>query len=320
MRFLRSLQKQEAEQSTPIVVNRTRAGLNSGTDAPEIFTNGKLKIGSPVDKIEQPIETVLEVAIPEATQSNGIKTQKGGPTLAKTETLRRFAVEPTNVNERLVAITQPSSTYCEEYRSLRTNLIHKSQEKCLRSIVIASIRPSEGKTITALNLAWLLAQTDGIKALIIDGDLRRPSISEYLGLETGLGLSDIVAGDSSLKEASIHLDPVGLCLLPAGQPRTDIAELLSGPRFGGLLEEAYSEYDFVIIDAPPLSLFADAALLINKADGALLVVRSGHTPYKEVERVMNSLPHESFLGVVLNQSDDVLANKRYYEYPYYKQR
>jgi capsular exopolysaccharide synthesis family protein len=218
-----------------------------------------------------------------------------------------------------VAITQPHSTYCEEYRSLRTNILHGSQKRKLQSIVVASVSPSEGKSVTALNLSWLLAQTDGVRALVIDSDLRMPSLTDYLGIETEKGLSEVLAGKSSLRDSIIKLEPAGLYLLPGGEARSDVAELISGPRFKEILREAREMFDYVIIDAPPLGIFTDAAVLINHADGALLVVRANHTRYKDVERVLETLPRERMLGAVLNQSEDVLSES-HYNYGYYKSK
>ena len=109
-----------------------------------------------------------------------------------------WKVEAERVEPRLVAITQPHSNYCEEYRSLRTQILHKSQRQKLQSIVVASVNPGEGKSVTALNLSWMLAQTDGVKALIIDSDLRMPSLTDYLGIETDKGFSDILSGKATL--------------------------------------------------------------------------------------------------------------------------
>ena len=104
-----------------------------------------------------------------------------------------WEVDATRVEPRLVAITNPNSSYCEEYRSLRTHVLHKSQRQRLKSIVIASVNPSEGKSVTALNLSWMLAQTDGVKCLIIDSDLRMPRSPIISASRPTEGLSDVLA-------------------------------------------------------------------------------------------------------------------------------
>ena len=228
-------------------------------------------------------------------------------------------IDPESVNQRIVAITQPNSSYCEEYRGLRTHILHKSQKQKLQSIVIASVGPSEGKSVTALNLSWLLAQTDGIKALIIDSDLRRPSLANYLAIETTVGLSDVLEGTSSLKNAIVRLEPAGLHLLPGGQSRHDVAELISGLKFKEIMSEIRGMFDYVIIDAPPLGVFTDATVLINHADGALFVICANKTRYKDIDRVLEMLPRERMLGAILNQSDEPLISDNYY-YDYYNKR
>ena len=230
-----------------------------------------------------------------------------------------WTVDPERVEPRLVAITSPDSSYCEEYRSLRTHVLHKSQRQKLQSIVVASVNPGEGKSITALNLAWLLAQTDGVKALVIDSDLRMPSLADYVGIEVEKGLSHVLAGDSTLTEAIVKLQPSGLHILPGGDPRKDVAELISGPKFKEILREAREMFDYIIIDAPPLGVFTDATVLINHADGAMLVIRANKTRYSSIDRALEPIPRERFLGVVLNQSEDVIKETEY-NYGYYNYR
>ncbi len=219
------------------------------------------------------------------------------------------------VEPHLVAITKPRSPECEQFRSLRTRLLQASERERKRAFVITSAGVGEGKTLTAVNLAWLLAQTDGVKALLIDADLRQPCAADYLGVETDFGLSEVLTGETRFNEAVVKLEPSGLYLLPGGAAREDVAELLSGPRFGRLLDEARKHFDYIIIDAPPLGVFTDANLLINRADSAILVVRAAKTRYAAVDRLLEQLPRERMLGVVLNRADTKLDENAYYYQP-----
>ncbi|HXI61409.1 MAG TPA: CpsD/CapB family tyrosine-protein kinase, partial [Pyrinomonadaceae bacterium] len=219
------------------------------------------------------------------------------------------------VEPHLVAITKPRSPECEQFRSLRTRLLQASEREHKRAFVITSAGVGEGKTLTAVNLAWLLAQTDGVKALLIDADLRQPCAADYLGVETEFGLSEVLTGETRFNEAVVKLEPSGLYLLPGGAAREDVAELLSGPRFGRLLDEARKHFDYIIIDAPPLGVFTDANLLINRADSAILVVRAAKTRYAAVDRLLEQLPRERMLGVVLNRADTKLDENAYYYQP-----
>ena len=219
------------------------------------------------------------------------------------------------VEPHLLAITEPRSPECEQYRSLRTRLLQAGERQRMRAFVITSAGIGEGKTLTALNLAWLLAQTDGVRALIIDADLRQPCAADYLGIETDCGLSEVLTGETKLLEAIIKLQPSGLHLLPGGAAREDVAELLSGPRFGHLLDDARKMFDYIIIDAPPLGVFTDANPLINRADAAVLVLRAAKTRYSVVDRLLEQLPRERMLGVVLNRAEIGPDETAYYYQP-----
>ncbi|HEY0544308.1 MAG TPA: CpsD/CapB family tyrosine-protein kinase [Pyrinomonadaceae bacterium] len=259
-------------------------------------------------------EAVVGSALPDDTASRA-----AGATLdavGSTRVLRCVSMDinAARVEPHLVAITQPRSAYCEELRSLRTHVIHLTQRKQMKSIVVTSTGASEGKSLTALNLAWLLAQTDGVRCLLIDSDLRQPCITEYLGIEeeAPVGLSEVMGGEVALEDTIIQLEPSGLYLLPGGGARDDVAEMLSGPKFSSILAEVRDLFDYIIIDAPPLGLFTDATVLINRADGALMVVRAGKTRYALVDRLLNTLPRSRMLGVVLNRNHEQLAESDYY--------
>lgn len=228
-------------------------------------------------------------------------------------------VSAARVEPHLVAVTQPRSPVCEQFRSLRTRILQAGERQKMCTFVITSAGISEGKTLTALNLSWLLAQTDGVKALLIDADLRQPCATDYLGIEAPYGLSEVLGGTATLEESIVKLNPSGLHLLPGGEARDDVAELLSGPKFARVLADARRLFDYIIIDAPPLGIFTDANLLINRADGALLVVRAGKTRFGSVDRLLEQLPRERILGVVLNRTEEQPAdNSYYYQRRYYR--
>lgn len=330
MSILKALQKKQVEETnnqveapkgTVVPFDRSeRKSTRRANTPPEMFVDKDFKIGTPSLAFEGQSDSLVGTALPDSLSeiTAGATLNAISSTRAAEKRLPEFSawtVEAERVEPRLVAITQPHSTYCEEYRNLRTQILHKSQRQKLQSIVVASINPSEGKTITALNLSWLLAQTDGVKCLIIDSDLRMPSLTDYLGIETDKGLSDILTGDANLQDSIIKLEPAGLHILPGGEARSDVAELISGPKFKEILRQAREMFDYVIIDAPPLGIFTDANILINHADGAMLVIRAGRTSYSAVDRVLETLPKNRMMGVVLNQSEDVLDESHY---SYYK--
>ena len=231
-------------------------------------------------------------------------------------TFRAVTINPERVEPHLVAITDPRSSHCEEFRNLRTRILHASQTQKLQAITIASGSPGEGKSTVALNLAWLLAQTDGINALIIDSDLRLPCLADYLDVSADCGLSEVFSGEARLEDAILRLEPSGLYLLPGGAARADVAEMLSGNKFRNILEQTRKLFDYIIVDAPSLGIFTDAAVLINQTDAALLVVRAGKTKFGVTNRLLETLPRERMFGVVLNGSDEGLSNDSHYDHYY----
>lgn len=252
------------------------------------------------------------MALPGGMASRDVGATLGAAEAARVGGFASYDISPARVEPHLVAVSQPRSPYCEQFRSLRTKLLQAGERKEMRAFVITSAGVSEGKTLTALNLAWLLAQTEGMRALVIDSDLRQPCATDYLGIETPSGLSDVLGGTARLEEAIVRLDPAGLYLLPGGKARDDVAELLSGPSYARLLTEVRRMFDYIIIDAPPLGIFTDANVLMNRADGALIVVRSGKTRYALIDRLLEQIPREKLLGVVLNRVDEQFDESAYY--------
>jgi capsular exopolysaccharide synthesis family protein len=261
---------------------------------------------------QKPAAATIEVE-PRAQRAGVVLPTRKTPEFKNVE-LNLEAVEP-----HLVAIKHPRSPHCEEYRSLRTQLLlaaerRRAAGKEMQAVVVASARPGEGKTTTAINLAWMLAQTDGVNCLVIDADLRMPSLADYLGVEEHPGLSDVFDGTVELEQAIVKLNPAGLHLLPGGAARQDIAELISGNAFRRILDKARTMFDYIIIDAPPLAIFTDAAVLINLADGAMLVVKSGKTRYATINRMLEHVSREQLLGVVLNGNKEDTQESHYSYY------
>ncbi len=252
----------------------------------------------------------------------GIASRDAGATLDAAGATRSggfvsYDISPARVEPHLVAVSQPRSAYCEQFRSLRTRILQAGERMQMRSLVVTSAGIAEGKTLTALNLGWLMAQTEGVRALVIDSDLRRPCATDYFGIEATGGLSEVLGDQLRLEDAIVRLDPAGLHLLPGGKPRDDVAELLSGPTYARVLSQARRMFDYIIIDAPPLGIFTDANVLMSRADGAMLVVRAGKTRYSLVDKLLEQIPREKLLGVVLNRADEQPdSNNYYYQYRY----
>ncbi len=329
MRFLNSIKKakmDEAEDRRTIAAESVSAESENGNRpiAQPFGDSDEFKIGKPVIQIangKNHTPTVVEqTRLPQGISSiaaPGFAEANRHPTLSAPPKFVSYEIVPSSVNKRLVPIADPNSPFCEDYRGLRTQIIHGHDKKDMKSLVIMSYGQAEGKTVTAINVSWLLAQTDGISALLIDGDMRLPSVADYLGFESKRGLSDLLAGEAELEDVVLKLRPSGLHLLPGGSLRGDVGELASGPKFKALLDEVEGLFDYVLIDAPPLHLFADAAVMANQADAALLVIRSNSVGYNDIERVLDLVPKQKLIGAVLNASDEALASRSYYGDKYY---
>lgn len=322
MRFLKTLRKADIEQrQTSNDRKEQSVGVKNGDGRPNepagALAEGNLVIGRPVAPVSTNESAKVETPAVAYSTTNDAVVSGAFPVADKGIEPVSYVVQTSAINQHIIAITEPNSSFTEEYRVLRTQILHSSQKERVRSIVVSSLVPSEGKSITALNIAWLMAQTDGKKALIIDADMRRPSIAKYLSINPKVGLSHILAGKAAFKNSLIRLEPSGLCFLPAGEIREDISEFLSGDGFRDMLQEATEYFDFVIVDTPPISLFSDSALMTNIADKALLVIRTNQVRYNDVGRVLETFPKEKILGSVLNDSHESLLHGGYYDYSSY---
>ena len=259
-------------------------------------------------------------ALPGGMASRAVGATLDAAGATRTAGFVSYDVSAARVEPHLIAISQPRSGYCEQFRALRTRILQAGERLQMRAFVVTSSGVGEGKTLTALNLAWMLAQSEGVRALIIDSDLRQPCATDYLGIDMSVGLSEVLDGQLSLQQAVVRLDPAGLYLLPGGRAREDVAEMLSGPTFARVIAEARRLFDYIIIDAPPLGIFTDANVLISRADAALLVVRAGKTRYSHIDKLLEQLPRERVLGVILNRAEDQPDSSSYYYQQRYHRR
>jgi len=294
------------------------AGLPSSRQIEEQLLSGSSILNVSPETARSSASSAHTADVPDGSAlSGGIASRDAGATLDAAGSARvggyvTYDISPARVEPHLVAVSQPRSAYCEQFRALRTRILQAGERLQTRAIVVTSAGIAEGKTLTALNLAWLLAQTEGVRCLIIDSDLRQPCVTDYLGIDAPVGLSEVLGGQLRLEDAIVRLDPAGLYLLPGGKPRDDVAELLSGPSYARTLTEVRRMFDYIIIDAPPLGIFTDANVLMNRADGALLVVRAGKTRYSVVDKMLEQIPKERMMGIVLNRADEQPDSNSYY--------
>ncbi len=222
-------------------------------------------------------------------------------------------LDESRLHTRLVLFTDPQSDGCEQYRTLRTQVFHAAEKQLTQVILATSAVAGEGKTSTVLNLAWAIAQSREKRVLVIDGDLRRPSVSPYLGLDFELGFGEVISEISEALPAIVRVADSTLYILSSSREEAQPAELLSKERVGETIEELRKYFDFILIDAPPVVAFADARLLANHADAVMVIVRAGMAGHNTVERAIEALPGSRVLGVVLNGVDQ-MSEVGYYGY------
>ena len=218
----------------------------------------------------------------------------------------------------LVTQARPQSQMAESYRALRTSLLLSNLGTPPKTIMVTSARPQEGKTTTSINTAIVLAQK-GVRVLLIDADLRRPSVHKTLGMGPRSGLSNVLTGSVTLDHA-ITRSPIlsNLFVLPAGTPPPNPAELLASSNMRDFLNELREKYDHIVIDTPPTLSVTDAVVLSQRVDAIILVIRSSKTTKQALRRSRDILMqvNAKITGVLLNAVD--LSSPDYYYYYEYQ--
>ncbi len=202
-------------------------------------------------------------------------------------------------SERLATSPAANPALVEQFRRLAGTLHSTQSATGIRVLMVTSASPDDGKTLAAINLALVLSESYHRRVLLIDADLRKPSLGRAAELTEAPGLSDALKAAADQKLAVIQMTPT-LTLLPAGRPDPDPMGALTSPRMQSILEEAAGRFDWVILDAPPMGPMADAHLLAEMVDAAVFVIRAGQTQYPAVKKAVDALGRERLLGVVLN--------------------
>lgn len=215
----------------------------------------------------------------------------------------------TRWRERVATGDDSDPGLVEQFRRLAGVLHHAQQASGLRSVMVTSASPDDGKTLTSVNLALVLAESYRANVLLVDADLRRPSIPNVVQMG-GQGLSEALRSPT---EQPLTLLPITsrLTLLPAGQPIANSIEALTSPRMREILDEAAERYDWIILDAPPVGPTADARLLTELVGTTLFVIHAGKTQCPQVQKAVATIGRERILGVVLNGMKG-LSNEIYY--------
>ena len=217
---------------------------------------------------------------------------------------------------RVVTLTAGNSLGAEKFRLLRARLRNVRERRQLQKLVITSAVPEEGKTLMAMNLAVCLAKNTKEKVLLLEGDLRKPVLGEYLGIESLNGVGEWASVDEPVSKFMYRLDDLQLWILPAGAASENPASTLQSSRFVELYKRLSASFDWIIIDAPPLLPTADISFWSLQADGLLLVVREGKTHKAALQKGLETLDNPKVIGVVLNDAREVQSS--YYSHYYDK--
>ena len=234
----------------------------------------------------------------------GWSDEKSGGLNLKTET---------GFKKPIITVKNPDSLAAEQYRVLYTRLEQISQRKSYKTFAITSALKGEGKTITTLNLAYIMALEFRKKVILVECDFKNPYItSHFMDTMPEHGLIDVIEGKADLSTAIVRYKHSEFHILPAGRIARNSLELLGSNRINFIINMLKSQYDYVIVDSPPISPIADMNVISKAVDGLVLVVEAGKTPKDIVLRAVNSLDNVDIAGIVLNGADNYLLNEYYY--------
>ena len=218
---------------------------------------------------------------------------------------------PDSLAGKLVTSPEMDAHSVEQYKRLAAALHERQIEHEIKSLMVTSALPREGKTLTITNLALTFGECYGRRVLIVDADLHRPSIHEMFGIRNDRGLVDALrSSGTSLPAVQVSQ---GVSVVPAGRGHETATAALSSDRLRALVAEAATQFDWILFDTPPMALLTDAQFVARATDGILFVIAAGATPYALVQRSLSDLGPDRIVGTVLNRVDErVLPVRAYY--------
>jgi capsular exopolysaccharide synthesis family protein len=252
--------------------------------APQVPENGRLDVVSVIDAIKQG-ETAATPAA-EASPAARLEVEPENPVRAVIETSQRDTLLP--------------APAVEAYGSLRTRVMKLQASKGIRSVMLTSSVPSEGKTLTSLNLAVSCAKLRNLRILLVDGDLRSRGLTRLLKIPQGPGLSDFLGGKITADKTALPTEHENLFVLGAGSLNGQPSELFASPRWPEYIAWASQSYGIVIVDAPPIHSLSDAELISAGCDGVLVVIRALSTPREISQKCVSRLDKRKLIGIVFN--------------------
>jgi capsular exopolysaccharide synthesis family protein len=272
------------------------------------------KIHDALQRAEQArrgVDTVLDVTVPELPAAVAAEPPAPAAPRLRSWSLRRKTKATRSAaysrNDAHVLPSDGGSPFSEEYRTLRARIQSLRRTRDLRTIVVSSTRPGEGKTTTAVNLALSFGLEREHPICLVDADLRTPNVQKAFPAGK-VGLAEVLEGDAKLEEALIAVPDTRLMVLPVKALPSAPSELLSARVMVDLLAELCTRFQTIIVDAPPVLGLPDTVTLVDLCDAALFVVGAGRSPRDEVESALSRLDANKLIGVVLNRCDRTEAS------------
>jgi len=285
-------------------------------ESPNLGENGRK---DRADDVKKPLSLYKDVKVPDFS-GNAVKTVEYFKKVDKAESFVKADVsyDDNHIDENMVTLLKPQSFEAEQFKILRTNLLFPSSGKSPRTIMVTSAMPDEGKSVISANLAISIAQSIQEYVLLIDCDIRRPSIHTQFGFGDVPGLSEHLSKGIPVSSLLLKTKVNKLSILPGGTLPHNPSELVSSQQMSKLLQEVKYRYSdrFIVLDSPPPKLTAESSALSRQVDGILLVIEYGRTPREMVSDLINTIGKEKILGVVFNKLDMRFAN--YYGLGKYK--
>lgn len=218
----------------------------------------------------------------------------------------------------LISKKDPKSPISEAYRTIRTNIEFSNLDEEIKTIVVTSSQQNEGKSTVIGNLAVSFAGMEDKKILVVEGDLRNPTVHRLFGVSNTFGVTDILTGQKSFENCVNITDVKGLHVLTCGKMPPNPSEMLASRKMRDFINNIKDNYDYVFIDAPPIGIITDAGIISTYVDGTILVVSAGEADIEQVKISKERLDkvNANILGVVLNKYEDESGSNAYYNYYY----
>ena len=302
-----ALQRAEAE--------RSGVEQDDFTLAAELLKIAEKDVASSILPEVSSLETEAEL-VPAQLSTTRNSASAPGADPGKLDVFSRFEALPVVMptNSKLVSVIEKDSLAAEKFRFLGVRLRQIQQSRKLKKVLITSTIPEEGKTTVSANLACTLARRRQQKTLLLEGDLRRPTLAKQFGLDRVPGLCEYLQNSSDIANSIYRLDALGLWILPAGRTPQNPIELMQNGKLTPLMNQLETWFDWIVIDSPPVLPLADTSIWMKAADGILLVTRQGKTEKHHLERGVEALDRTKLLGALINSSSNVARSNYYYRY------